>query len=51
MPEFEIFYDIGYFDMWCVRCVDDRRFCSPLSFHFDKKEDAEEFIRLLRIAK
>jgi len=44
---YEIFCDVAYFHMWCVRNVNDRRFNSPTSFHFPKREDAEEFKRLL----
>ncbi len=48
---FEIFNDSGYYQMWCVRNANDKRFSSPFSFHFDKKEDAEEFKRLIELAK
>jgi hypothetical protein len=48
--DFEIFNDIGYYGMWCVRFAKDRRFCSPMSFHFVKEEDAREFLRLFMLA-
>lgn len=48
--DYEIFMDESYYGKWCVRNVNDRRFNSPTSFHFTKKEDAEEFKRLLDIA-
>jgi len=49
--ELEIFKDSIYYDMWCVRDKTDKRFESPTSFHFALKKDAEEFKRLLIIAK
>ena len=48
---YEIFRDSSYYDMWCVRNTDDRRFESPMSFHFAKKEDVDEFKRLIELAK
>ena len=42
--EYELFYDEGYYGFWCVRNVNDKRFNSPMSFHFSKKEDAETFV-------
>lgn len=48
---YELFCDVSYYDMWCVRCKTDRRFDSPLSFHFMKKTDAEEFKRLIEVAQ
>lgn len=50
-PKYEMFLDECYFHMWCVRNTDDRRFDSPTSFHFVKKSDAEEFKRLIEIAR
>lgn len=50
-PEYEMFMDVSYFDYWCVRNKDDRRFCSPTNWHFLKKSDAEEFKRLLELAE
>ena len=49
-PKFELFCDESYYDMWCVRNVDDKRFNSPTSFHFVKKEDAEKFKELIEKA-
>ena len=51
MNKIEIFRDTAYYDMWCVRDKTDKRFDSPTSFHFALKKDAEEFKRLLIIAK
>lgn len=48
---YEMFNDVGYYGLWCVRNINDKRFSSPTSFHFDKKEDAEEFKRLIELAK
>jgi len=45
--EWELFLDLSYFEMWCVRFAGDRDFCSPTSFHFVHREDAQEFLRLL----
>lgn len=49
--KYEIFRDSSYYDMWCVRSKDDRRFNSPMSFHFAMKKDADEFKRLIEMAK
>lgn len=46
-----MFFDEAYFGMWCVRNTDDKRFDSPTSFHFDKREDAERFKELIEKAK
>ncbi len=48
---YEMFRDDSYYDMWCVRNKDDRRFNSPMSFHFEKHADASEFLRLINMAK
>lgn len=48
--KYELFQDTTYFDVWCVRSKDDKRFESPMSFHFVKREDAEEFKKLIEIA-
>ena len=49
--EVEIFQDVSYFDMWCVRFKGDRDFNSPLSFHFDSKSDAGRMKALLEKAR
>lgn len=49
--DWELFSDDSYYDLWCVRNTGDRSFNSPLSFHFVEKKDAEDFLRLVRIAK
>ena len=48
-PKFEIFYDESYYGMWAVRQIGDTSFESGWSFMH--KSDAEEFKRLLEIAK
>ena len=48
--ESEIFYDECYYGFWCVRNVNDKRFDSPMSFHFSNKDDAEKFKELIQIA-
>lgn len=48
--EYEIFYDECYYGFWCVRNVNDKRFNSPMSFHFSNKDDAEKFKELIQIA-
>lgn len=48
--EYELFYDDCYYGFWCVRNINDKRFDSPMSFHFSKKEDAETFKNLIQIA-
>lgn len=50
-PEYELFSDSAYYDMWCVRNRDDRRFDSPTSFHFDTRTEAEMFKMLIERAK
>ncbi len=51
IDEFEIFCDEACYDMRCVRLKLDKRFCSPMSFHFVRKQDAEEMIDEIRHAK
>jgi hypothetical protein len=51
IDNYEMFCDDGYYHMWCVRNVNDKRFNSSMSFHFVNKQDAEEFKRLIEIAK
>lgn len=46
--EWEIFQDLAYYDMICVRTVDNRDFNSPLSFHFNTYTDAYLFAYLLK---
>jgi len=50
IDEFEIFCDEACYDMRCVRLKLDKRFCSPMSFHFVRKQDAIEFLRLIMFA-
>ena len=50
-PQYEVFLDPSYFDMWCVRSADDRRFNSPMSFHFNLEKDARTFKELIEKAK
>lgn len=38
MEHYEIFCDIGYYDLWCVRPLGERRFGH--GFHFVQKEVA-----------
>lgn len=40
----EMFLDLSYFDLWCVRPVGDRDFNSPNSHHFVKRGDAQKFL-------
>ncbi len=47
---YELFKDNSYYDLFCVRNSNDKRFNSPMSFHFYKFEDAQEFKRLIEIA-
>lgn len=48
---YELFRDESYYDLFCVRNINDTRFNNPTSFHFEKYEDAVEFKRLIEIAK
>ena len=43
----ELFHDISYYGMYCVRFINDRKFNSQTSFHFITKNEAEIFIKLL----
>jgi hypothetical protein len=48
---FEMFNDESYYNLWCVRNTNDKRFNSEFSFHFVIKEDAECFLKLINKAK
>jgi hypothetical protein len=48
--EWETFIDRGYFDMTCVRWVEDKDFNSPTSFHFDTYKEAAEFMDLIGVS-
>ena len=50
MSKFEIFCDHYFYEMHCVKPVDDKDFNSPLSFHFAEKKDAEAFHALIEKA-
>ena len=44
----ELFVDICYFDMACVRCLDsDKSFHSEMSWHFTTMQKAEDFMSLV----
>ena len=45
--EWEMFYDIGYYDMWAVRPIGDKSMNSPRLFHFAKEDDARKFLSLI----
>ena len=47
---FELFQDISYYHMFCVRLITDRDFNSKTSFHFAKQETAEQFLKLIESA-
>ena len=52
--DWEIFLDIGYYDMFCVRCTsvkEGKSFNSHLSFHFDTKDEAIAFSKLIKKAR
>ena len=44
----EMFCDIGYFDLWAVRDTSDKSFNSPRLFHFVEQEDAKAFLALVK---
>ncbi len=48
--EWEWFIDQAYYDCTCVRPKGERKFDSPLSFHFDTSDEAERFVELLKKA-
>jgi hypothetical protein len=43
----ETFSDSSYYDLHCVRMVDDKSFNSLASFHFSNSNDAQAFLQLL----
>jgi hypothetical protein len=43
----ETFSDLSYYDLICVRMIDDKSFNSPTSFHFSDSNDAQAFLQLL----
>lgn len=42
----ELFIDPCYWEMTCVRLMDDRDFNSPTSFHFMTLKEAEQFKKI-----
>lgn len=46
----ERFVDRSYFDLICVRRVDDRDFNSATSFHFTTEKEANTFISLIKVS-
>lgn len=49
--DWELFSDESYYGLYCVRCLTDKSFNSETSFHFMHLADAEEFKRLVTLAK
>lgn len=45
--EWEVFVDVAYYHMICVRVKEDRSFNSPTSFHFQTDDEAQEFLSLV----
>jgi hypothetical protein len=48
--EWEMFCDVGYWNYFCVRDIEDRDFNSPTCFHFDTQAEAYQFITLLEVS-
>jgi hypothetical protein len=48
--EWELFQDKTYHNYWAVRPKRDTDFNSQRLFHFTKKEQAEEFFRLIKLS-
>lgn len=46
----EWFVDVSYYDMICVRVKGERDFNSPLSFHFNTVDQAQQLVELLVIS-
>lgn len=47
----ELFIDLSYYDMTCVRCVSlGRDFDNQMSFHFNTYKQATEFMELLKVS-
>lgn len=46
----EWFIDLAYYDMICVRVKGERDFNSPLSFHFNTTDQAQQFVELLVVS-
>lgn len=47
-PDWEMYLDLSYFDMWAVRPVGDKDFNSPRLFHFSRREEADSFLALVQ---
>ena len=45
--EWEMFVDVSYYYMYCVRVKEDRDFNSSTSFHFNTEKEAQEFLSLV----
>lgn len=45
--EWELFMDTSYFELYCVKPVDNDVFQDISTFHFMRYEDAERFIKLI----
>lgn len=48
--KWEMFSDPAYFDLYCVKPVDEKAFNSDKVFHFNTVQEATEFIRLIGIS-
>lgn len=51
MRHYELFKDPNYYDLYCVRDKEDITFNSRTSWHFQSKDDAEQFLNLLTKVK
>lgn len=51
-PKWEMFCDDSYFGLWAVRPVNEKKsMSSPRLFHFDTREQAKQFKKLVENAK
>lgn len=50
LRDWEMFQDPTMYDMWCCRLVGDLSFNSPTSFHFDTRQQAEQFLSLIELS-
>jgi hypothetical protein len=48
---YELFCDEWYYHLYCIRNKNDKRFNSPMSFHFVLLKDAKLFFELISKAK
>lgn len=51
MERYEVFMDVSYYGMWCVRPIGSQEFNSFRHFHFVLEDDARKFKELIEKAR